>query len=206
MRPMSLNEASSSLRSSCSANRVVIQRLMEDATYLSLKTDLTAEVVDIRHSGRRNIGAGNLNTGDDLGHPFSDNRCGGSIRGSSAATPISKDLGLSPIALGYVFSSFLWTYTIFLVPMEMLVDRAFVIAVALPLVGATSILTLTRRSIGDEADIPSGVSQRLPTGAYSVFRSYGITGGSDMNGKRRRFHFWRMSLSANWIPLRRNMR
>jgi MFS family permease len=42
---------------------------------------------------------------------------------SFAATPISKDFGLSPVALGYLFSSFLWTYTIFLIPMGMLVDR-----------------------------------------------------------------------------------
>lgn len=82
MRPMSLNEASSSLRSSCSANCVVIQRLMEDATYLSFKTDLTAEVVGIRHSGRRNIGAGYLNAGDDPRPPVFRHRCGGSIRGS----------------------------------------------------------------------------------------------------------------------------
>jgi len=42
---------------------------------------------------------------------------------SFAAAPISKDFGLSPVALGYLFSSFLWTYTIFLIPMGMLVDR-----------------------------------------------------------------------------------
>jgi MFS family permease len=42
---------------------------------------------------------------------------------SFAAAPISKEFGLSPVALGYLFSSFLWTYTIFLIPMGMLVDR-----------------------------------------------------------------------------------
>jgi MFS family permease len=42
---------------------------------------------------------------------------------SFAAAPISKDFGLSPVALGYLFSSFLWTYTLFLIPMGMLVDR-----------------------------------------------------------------------------------
>ena len=42
---------------------------------------------------------------------------------SFAAAPISKEFGLSPVALGYLFSSFLWTYTILLIPMGMLVDR-----------------------------------------------------------------------------------
>ena len=42
---------------------------------------------------------------------------------SFAAAPIAREFGLSPVALGYLFSSFLWTYTIFLIPMGMLVDR-----------------------------------------------------------------------------------
>ncbi|MGW1420043.1 MFS transporter [Bradyrhizobium manausense] len=42
---------------------------------------------------------------------------------SFAASPIAKEFGLSPVALGYLFSSFLWTYTVFLIPMGMLVDR-----------------------------------------------------------------------------------
>ena len=42
---------------------------------------------------------------------------------SFAATPIAKEYGLSPVLLGYLFSSFLWTYTLFLLPMGLLVDR-----------------------------------------------------------------------------------
>jgi MFS family permease len=42
---------------------------------------------------------------------------------SFAAGPIAKEFGLDPVALGYLFSSFLWTYTLFLIPMGMLVDR-----------------------------------------------------------------------------------
>jgi MFS family permease len=42
---------------------------------------------------------------------------------SFAAAPISKEFDLSPVALGYLFSSFLWTYTLFLIPAGMLVDR-----------------------------------------------------------------------------------
>jgi MFS family permease len=42
---------------------------------------------------------------------------------SFAAAPIAKEFSLSPVALGYLFSSFLWTYTLFLIPAGMLVDR-----------------------------------------------------------------------------------
>jgi ACS family glucarate transporter-like MFS transporter len=42
---------------------------------------------------------------------------------SFAATPIAKQFDLSPVALGYLFSSFLWTYTLLLIPAGMLVDR-----------------------------------------------------------------------------------
>jgi MFS family permease len=42
---------------------------------------------------------------------------------SFAAAPIAKEFDLSPVALGYLFSSFLWTYTLFLIPAGMLVDR-----------------------------------------------------------------------------------
>jgi MFS family permease len=42
---------------------------------------------------------------------------------SFAIEPISREFGLSTVAKGYLFSSFLWTYTFFLIPMGMLVDR-----------------------------------------------------------------------------------
>jgi ACS family D-galactonate transporter-like MFS transporter len=42
---------------------------------------------------------------------------------SVAAGPMAKELGLSPVALGWLFSGFLWTYIIFLVPAGWLVDR-----------------------------------------------------------------------------------
>jgi MFS family permease len=42
---------------------------------------------------------------------------------SVAAGPISKEFGLSPVELGFVFSSFLWTYIICLIPVGMLADR-----------------------------------------------------------------------------------
>ena len=42
---------------------------------------------------------------------------------SVAAKSIAADYGLSPVQLGYVFSSFLWTYLVCLVPLGMAVDR-----------------------------------------------------------------------------------
>ncbi|HZP88489.1 MAG TPA: MFS transporter [Burkholderiales bacterium] len=42
---------------------------------------------------------------------------------SVASKPIAAEFGLSPIAMGYLFSSFLWTYLLCLIPMGILVDR-----------------------------------------------------------------------------------
>jgi ACS family glucarate transporter-like MFS transporter len=42
---------------------------------------------------------------------------------SVAAKPISAAFHLSPVAMGYLFSSFLWTYVICLVPVGLVVDR-----------------------------------------------------------------------------------
>src|ERR1700722_5188182 len=42
---------------------------------------------------------------------------------SVSATPIAKEFGITPVQLGYLFSSFLWLYVICLVPMGMIVDR-----------------------------------------------------------------------------------
>jgi len=42
---------------------------------------------------------------------------------SVAAKPIATEFGLSPVAMGYLFSSFLWTYVLCLVPIGLMVDR-----------------------------------------------------------------------------------
>ncbi|HTT40141.1 MAG TPA: MFS transporter [Burkholderiales bacterium] len=42
---------------------------------------------------------------------------------SVASKPISQEFGLSPVAMGYLLSSFLWTYLVCLIPMGILVDR-----------------------------------------------------------------------------------
>ena len=42
---------------------------------------------------------------------------------SFAIGPIAKEFQLNDVAKGYLFSSFLWTYTLLLIPMGLLVDR-----------------------------------------------------------------------------------
>jgi MFS family permease len=42
---------------------------------------------------------------------------------SVAAKPIAQEFGLSPVAMGYLFSSFLWTYVLCLIPIGLVVDR-----------------------------------------------------------------------------------
>lgn len=42
---------------------------------------------------------------------------------SVAGKPIARELGLSPIALGYLFSSFLWAYVLMMLPGGRLIDR-----------------------------------------------------------------------------------
>jgi ACS family glucarate transporter-like MFS transporter len=42
---------------------------------------------------------------------------------SIAAKPISTEFGLSPVEMGYLLSSFLWTYVLCLLPVGLLVDR-----------------------------------------------------------------------------------
>jgi ACS family glucarate transporter-like MFS transporter len=42
---------------------------------------------------------------------------------SVAGKPIAQELGLSPVALGYLFSSFLWAYVLMMLPGGRLIDR-----------------------------------------------------------------------------------
>jgi len=42
---------------------------------------------------------------------------------SVAAAPLAQEYGLSPVQMGYLFSSFLWLYVVCLVPMGWIVDR-----------------------------------------------------------------------------------
>jgi MFS family permease len=42
---------------------------------------------------------------------------------SIAAKPIAAQFNISPIGMGYLFSSFIWSYALFLLPMGILIDR-----------------------------------------------------------------------------------
>jgi MFS family permease len=81
---------------------------------------------------------------------------------SFAATPIMQEFGLSPVALGYLFSSFLWTYTLFLIPIGMLVDRFGAKKIASYGIGIWSIATA---ATGLAAGFVSLIGSRLVMGA-----------------------------------------
>ncbi len=42
---------------------------------------------------------------------------------SIAAAPIAREFGLSTVSMGYLFSSFIWSYALCLIPMGLLLDR-----------------------------------------------------------------------------------
>ncbi len=80
---------------------------------------------------------------------------------SVAGKPIAHDFGLSPVALGYLFSSFLWAYVLMMLPGGRLIDRwgthvvasaaAAVWSVAQMLTGAASgfaVMLATRLGLG----------------------------------------------------------
>jgi MFS family permease len=106
---------------------------------------------------------------------------------SVAGKPIAQEFGLSPVALGYLFSSFLWAYVLMMLPGGRLIDRwgAHVMAsiatavwsaaqVATGAVSSFATMLVTRLGLGiGEAPfaaaskrgrlIPSGVRQSAPS-------------------------------------------
>src|ERR1700761_9835548 len=80
---------------------------------------------------------------------------------SVAGKPIAQEFGLSPVALGYLFSSFLWAYVLMMLPGGRLIDRwgthvvasaaATVWSVAQMLTGAAGnfvVMLITRLGLG----------------------------------------------------------
>jgi MFS family permease len=80
---------------------------------------------------------------------------------SFAIGPIAKEFALNDVAKGYLFSSFLWTYTLFLIPMGMLVDRYGSKKVAGWGIGIWSIATVLT---GTAAGIGTLLASRLAMG------------------------------------------
>jgi MFS family permease len=94
---------------------------------------------------------------------------------SFAADPIAKEYGLDSVALGYLFSSFLWTYTLFLIPMGSLVDRfgakrvaGFGIGIWSLATAATGIATNFAMLLGTRLVMGGGEAAVNPTGARVI--------------------------------------
>lgn len=81
---------------------------------------------------------------------------------SFAIGPIAREFALDDVTKGYLFSSFLWTYTIFLIPMGMLVDRFGAKAIAGWGIAAWSVATALT---GLAWSYPSLLFTRLAMGA-----------------------------------------
>jgi MFS family permease len=81
---------------------------------------------------------------------------------SIAAKPIAEEFSLSPIAMGYLFSCFLWTYVVCLVPWGIATDRLgirTVVGVGITLWSTATVLT------GWAAGVSSLFGARLAMGA-----------------------------------------
>jgi MFS family permease len=80
---------------------------------------------------------------------------------SVAAKPIAGELGLSPIALGYLFSSFLWAYVLMMLPGGRLIDRfgAHVVAGV-----ATAVWSLAQMATGAATGVMTMLLTRLGLG------------------------------------------
>lgn len=81
---------------------------------------------------------------------------------SVASQPIAQEFGLSPVDLGFLFSSFLWTYLLCLLPIGALVDKAGPKAVNAVGIGLWSLATV---ATGLSWNYASLVATRLAMGA-----------------------------------------
>src|ERR1700679_1082723 len=80
---------------------------------------------------------------------------------SVAGKPIAQELGLSPIMLGYLFSSFLWAYVLMMLPGGRLIDRwgAHVVASV-----ATVVWSAAQMATGAAVGVVSMLMARLGLG------------------------------------------
>src|ERR1700733_7090408 len=80
---------------------------------------------------------------------------------SVAGKPIAQELGLSPIMLGYLFSSFLWAYVLMMLPGGQLIDRwgAHVVASV-----ATAVWSAAQMATGAATGVMSMLMARLGLG------------------------------------------
>ena len=80
---------------------------------------------------------------------------------SVAGKPIAQELGLSPVALGYLFSSFLWAYVLMMLPGGRLIDRwgAHVVASV-----ATVVWSVAQMATGAAVGVATMLLARLGLG------------------------------------------
>jgi MFS family permease len=80
---------------------------------------------------------------------------------SVAGKPIALELGLSPVALGYLFSSFLWAYVLMMLPGGRLIDRwgAHVVANV-----ATAVWSIAQMATGASVGVVTMLLTRLGLG------------------------------------------
>jgi ACS family glucarate transporter-like MFS transporter len=80
---------------------------------------------------------------------------------SVAGKPIAQELGLSPVALGYLFSSFLWAYVLMMLPGGRLIDRwgAHVVAGV-----CTAVWSIAQMATGATVGIVTMLAARLGLG------------------------------------------
>lgn len=81
---------------------------------------------------------------------------------SVAAKPIAEEFGISPVQMGYLFSCFLWTYILCLIPAGMMSDKAGSRTTALGGLGLWSLATVVTSMAGSFATL---VMTRLVMGA-----------------------------------------
>jgi MFS family permease len=81
---------------------------------------------------------------------------------SVSGPSISQELGIDPVHLGYLFSSFLWLYVICLVPMGVLVDRFGSRAVN---AGGIAVWSAATVATGLAASVPALIATRMVMGS-----------------------------------------
>src|SRR5271156_3234631 len=92
---------------------------------------------------------------------FSANAYVDRVNMSVAGKPIAQELGLSPVALGYLFSSFLWAYVLMMLPGGWLIDRwgAHVVAGV-----ATAVWSVAQMATGATMGVVTMLVTRLGLG------------------------------------------
>lgn len=90
---------------------------------------------------------------------------------SVAAPAISKEFGLSPVAMGYLFSSFLWGYVVCVIPFGMWIDRS---GAKLPIAVGVAVWSLATVGTGLAVSFPLLLCSRLILGGGEAAATPGV--------------------------------